>query len=75
MRARCEPHRLSAGHAPRALGATVRDWLVLLGYEVVASSTISTSGPWSRGLAPGEGTGRLLRRGPDLSACPPARIC
>jgi SAM-dependent methyltransferase len=41
----------------------VREWLVLLGYEVVAEQRYLYLGPWSRGLADGEGTGRLLRAG------------
>jgi SAM-dependent methyltransferase len=41
----------------------VREWLVLLGYEVVAEERYLYLGPWSRGLAAGEGTGRMLRAG------------
>jgi len=41
----------------------VREWLVLLGYEVVAESRYLYLGPWSRGLAAGESTGRILRPG------------
>jgi len=41
----------------------VRDWLVLLGYEVVASRHYLFANPWGSGSAPGEGTGRYLRRG------------
>ncbi|MEP7246481.1 MAG: methyltransferase domain-containing protein [Gammaproteobacteria bacterium] len=41
----------------------VRDWLVLLGYEVVASRRYLFGSPWSSGLAPNEGNGRYLRRG------------
>jgi hypothetical protein len=41
----------------------LREWLVLLGFEVVAARRYLYLGPWSRGLASGEGTGRLLRRG------------
>ena len=41
----------------------IRDWLVLLGYEVVASRHYLYCSPWSSGLAAGEGTGRVLRRG------------
>lgn len=40
----------------------VRDWLVLLGYEVVATRHYLFRGPW-RGAHPHEGTGRYLRRG------------
>jgi SAM-dependent methyltransferase len=41
----------------------VRDWLVLLGYEVVASRHYLFASPWGSGPAPGQGTGRYLRRG------------
>jgi SAM-dependent methyltransferase len=41
----------------------LREWLVLLGFEVVAARRYLYLGPWSGGLASGEGTGRLLRRG------------
>src|ERR1700733_4035236 len=41
----------------------VRDWLVLLGYEVVASRRYLYCSPWSSGLSAGEGTGRILNRG------------
>lgn len=40
----------------------VRDWLVLLGYEVVAARHYLFRSPWSA-LSPREGTGRYLRRG------------
>lgn len=41
----------------------VREWLVLLGYEVVSEQRYLYLSPWSGGLAAGEGTGRLLRAG------------
>jgi SAM-dependent methyltransferase len=41
----------------------VRDWLVLLGYEVVAARHYLYRGPWFRGVSPNEGTGQYLRRG------------
>lgn len=41
----------------------LREWLVLLGYELVAEQHYLYLGPWSRGLAAGEGAGRMLRRG------------
>ena len=41
----------------------VREWLVLLGYEVLTEQRYLYLGPWSRGLATGEGTGRMLRAG------------
>jgi SAM-dependent methyltransferase len=41
----------------------VREWLVLLGYEVLSAQRYLYVSPWSRGLAAGEGTGRVLRAG------------
>ena len=41
----------------------VRDWLVLLGYEVVAARHYLFRGPWSRGLSLNESSGQYLRRG------------
>jgi hypothetical protein len=41
----------------------IREWLVLLGYEVVSAQHYLFRSPWSRGLTAGEGTGRMLRRG------------
>ncbi|MDB6088033.1 MAG: hypothetical protein JWN85_817 [Gammaproteobacteria bacterium] len=41
----------------------LREWLVLLGYEVVAQHSYLYCSPWSKGLLKGEGTGRILRRG------------
>ena len=41
----------------------LREWLVLLGFEMVAARHFLYLSPWSRGLARGEGTGRMLRRG------------
>lgn len=41
----------------------IREWLVLLGYEVVSAQHYLFRGPWSRGVAAAEGTGRMLRRG------------
>jgi len=40
----------------------VRDWLVLLGYEVVASRRYLFASPWGSGSR-GHGTGHYLRRG------------
>jgi SAM-dependent methyltransferase len=40
----------------------VREWLVLLGYEVVMASRYLYLGPWSR-VSPADGTARLLRPG------------
>jgi SAM-dependent methyltransferase len=41
----------------------VRDWLVLLGYEVVTSRHYLFASPWGSGSARGDSTGRYLRRG------------
>jgi SAM-dependent methyltransferase len=41
----------------------IREWLVLLGYEVVASRQYLYCTPWSSGLSPGQGTERILNRG------------
>jgi hypothetical protein len=41
----------------------LREWLVLLGYEVVATQRYLYCSPWSPGLSAGQGTGRILRRG------------
>jgi SAM-dependent methyltransferase len=41
----------------------LREWLVLLGYEVVAARRYLYVSPWSRGLASGESTARMLRAG------------
>ena len=40
----------------------VREWLVLLGYEIVTASRYLHLSPWSR-VAPTDGTARVLRRG------------
>ena len=41
----------------------MREWLVLLGYEVVAEQRYLYCSPWSRGLSAGEGTGRICAPG------------
>jgi hypothetical protein len=41
----------------------LREWLVLLGFEVTSTQRYLYLSPWSRGLASGEGTGRMLRPG------------
>jgi len=41
----------------------VRDWLVLLGYEVVTARHYLYCSPWSRRHTAGDGTARMLRRG------------
>jgi SAM-dependent methyltransferase len=41
----------------------LREWLVLLGFEVVATRRYLYLGPWGGGLATREGTARMLRPG------------
>lgn len=41
----------------------LREWLVLLGFEVVAAQRYLYLSPWGRGLAQGESTTRMLRPG------------
>jgi len=41
----------------------LREWLVLLGYEIVAERSYLYCSPWSKGLARGQDTSRILRRG------------
>ena len=41
----------------------LREWLVLLGYEVVATRHYLYGSPWRAALSEGEGSGRFLRRG------------
>ena len=40
----------------------LREWLVLLGFEMIATQRYLYLSPFSRGLSAGEGTGRMLRR-------------
>jgi SAM-dependent methyltransferase len=41
----------------------LREWLVLLGFEMIVTQPYLYLSPWSRGLSRGEGTGRMLRPG------------
>lgn len=41
----------------------LREWLVLLGFEIVAAQQYLYLSPWGRGLAQGESTARMLRPG------------
>ena len=41
----------------------VREWLVLLGYEVVAERRYLFRNPWARSVSQNDGTGAYLRRG------------
>jgi len=41
----------------------LREWLVLLGFEVVAARRYLYLSPWGRGATSGGGTGRMLRPG------------
>jgi SAM-dependent methyltransferase len=63
LRARASRSGFPPGMRRVLSASVVREWLVLLGYEVVAESRYLYLGPWSRGLSAGEGTGRILRPG------------
>jgi hypothetical protein len=41
----------------------LREWLVLLGFELIDTQRYLYLSPWSRGLGSGEGAGRMLRPG------------
>ena len=63
MRARWSRSGFPPGMRRVLSGRRLREWLVLLGYEVVAEHSYLYCSPWSKGLSRGEGTGRILRRG------------
>jgi SAM-dependent methyltransferase len=63
MRARWSRSGFPPGMRRVLSARLLREWLVLLGFEVVAARRYLYSSPWSRGLARGEGTGRMLRPG------------
>jgi SAM-dependent methyltransferase len=63
MRARASRRGFPPGLRRVLSPSVVREWLVLLGYEVVAQSRYLYLGPWSRGVSQSEGTGRMLRPG------------
>ena len=63
LRARASRSGFPPGMRRVLPGNLVREWLVLLGYEVVAATRYLYLSPWSRGLASDEGTGRLRRPG------------
>ncbi len=63
LRARLSRNGLPPGIRRVLSEKRVRDWLVLLGYEIVAAERYLFANPWGSGSAPGEGTGRYLRRG------------
>jgi len=62
LRARANRNGFPPGMRRVLSGNLVREWLVLLGYEVVAATRYLYLSPWSRGLSPDK-TGRLLRPG------------
>jgi hypothetical protein len=62
LRARASRSGFPPGMRRVLSGNLVREWLVLLGYEVVAATRYLYLSPWSRGPSPGK-TGRLLRPG------------
>jgi SAM-dependent methyltransferase len=63
MRARASRLGFPPGMRRVLPGKRVREWLDLLGYEVVASRRYLYCSPWSSGVSKGEGTARILRRG------------
>ncbi|HKT73002.1 MAG TPA: methyltransferase domain-containing protein [Steroidobacteraceae bacterium] len=63
MRARGSRDGFPAGLRRVLPEKRIREWLVLLGYEVVASRPYLYCTPWSSGSPSGEGTARMLRRG------------
>jgi len=63
MRARWSRSGFPPGMRRVLSARLLREWLVLLGFEVVAAQRYLYSSPWSRGLYRGEGTGRMLRPG------------
>jgi SAM-dependent methyltransferase len=63
MRARASRSGFPPGMRRILSERRVRDWLVLLGYEVVASRRYLFCSPWSNGVPAGEGSSRILRRG------------
>ena len=63
MRARWSRSGFPPGMRRVVSEGRLREWLVLLGFEVVAAQHYLYVSPWSRGLASGEGAGRMLRAG------------
>ena len=63
LRARASRSGFPPGMRRVLSGNLVREWLVLLGYEVVAATRYLYLSPWSRGLSHGKETGRLLHPG------------
>jgi len=62
MRARASREGFPPGLRRLLSERRVREWLVLLGYEVVASQRYLYCSPWRSGSGP-EAVGRILRRG------------
>ena len=63
LRARASRNGFPPGMRRVLSGNLVREWLVLLGYEVVAATRYLYLSPWSGGLSLGKATERLLRPG------------
>ncbi len=59
----CQPFGIPPGLRRVLPERRVRDWLVLLGYDVVATRRYLYCSPWSTGLSVGAGNGRILNRG------------
>jgi hypothetical protein len=63
LRARASRSGFPPGMRRVLWGNLVREWLVLLGYDVVATTRYLYLSPWSRGLSAGKRTARLLHPG------------
>jgi SAM-dependent methyltransferase len=63
MRARASRSGFPPGMRRVLSERLLREWLVLLGFEVTAQQRYLYVTPWSRGLARGQGAGRMLRGG------------
>lgn len=63
MRARWSRSGFPPGMRRVLSGGLLREWLVLLGFEVVTARRYLYLSPWSRGLSTTAGTSRMLRPG------------
>jgi SAM-dependent methyltransferase len=63
MRARWSRRGFPPGMRRLLSERLLREWLVLLGFEVIAAQRYLYLSPWSGGLSSGEGIGKMLRAG------------
>jgi SAM-dependent methyltransferase len=63
MRARCSREGFPPGMRRLLSERLIREWLVLLGFEVEETRHYLYLGPWSRRIVQGQGAGRMLRPG------------